>query len=124
VFSSNYFSSYKGTFVLKTSFDASFFYGFIGLSKTQQTETNLNHEYGHAVQADNVGMFKYTFNVAIPSLTANVLDRYEKLPYDYYGSPWELEADMLGGVNRTSDNTPWPEGTYNSYWDLIEMFWE
>ncbi|MBQ2816044.1 MAG: RICIN domain-containing protein, partial [Clostridia bacterium] len=46
VFSSNYFSSYKGTFVLKTSFDASFFYGFIGLSKTQQTETNLNHEYG------------------------------------------------------------------------------
>ena len=124
VFSSNYFSSYKGTFVLKTSFDASFFYGFIGLSKTQQTETNLNHEYGHAVQADNVGMFKYTFNVAIPSLTANVLDRYEKLPYDYYGSPWELEADMLGGVNRTSDNTIWPEGAYNSYWDLIEMFWE
>ena len=46
------------------------------------------------------------------------------MKYDYYGAPWEAEADMLGGVNRTSENTPWPTGAYGSYWDLIKMFWE
>lgn len=45
-----------------------------------------------------------------------------KLPYDYYGSPWEAEADRLGGVHRTEDNTPWPDGAYHSYGDLIRMF--
>ena len=50
--------------------------------------------------------------------------RKHKLKYDYYGAPWEAEADELGGVNRVNDNTPWPEGTYDSYRDLIKMFFE
>ena len=39
-----------------------------------------------------------------------------------HSSPWEAEADALGGVKRAHDNTPWPDGVYNSYWDLLEMF--
>ena len=122
VFSSNYFSNYKGAFVIKTSFSSSFSFGFIGLSQSQQNSNTLNHEYGHTVQMDNKGIFKYTLDVAVPSVTINILDRMDKLKYDYYGAPWEAEADMLGGVKRTRDNTPWPKGSYNSYFDLIKMF--
>ena len=61
-------------------------------------------------------------DVALPSLTANILWRMGKLPFDYYGSPWESEADAKGGVLRYSENTPWPAGSYNSYWDLIKLF--
>ena len=124
VFSSHYFSNYKGSLVIKTPFDASFSFGVIGLSKSQQNSDTLKHEYGHTVQLKNKGVVDYTMDVAIPSVTIKILRRNDKLPYSYYGAPWEAEADMFGGVNRTFDNTPWPEGTYNSYWDLIKMFWE
>ena len=124
VFDSNYFSGYKGSLVVKTPFDASFSFGIIGLSKDQQNSNTLNHEYGHTVQMNNKGLVKYTKEVAIPSITINVLDRMDKLPYDYYGAPWEAEADMLGGVDRKYNNEPWPEGAYTSYLDLIKLFWE
>ena len=76
------------------------------------------------LQLDNLGWGSYISEVALPSLTANILDRWGKLPYDYYGSPWESEADQLGGVIRQKDNTPWPKGAYNSYGDLIKMFFK
>jgi len=57
-------------------------------------------------------------------VTANVLDRMGKLDYDYYGAPWESGADLLGEADRTFNNTPWPEGSYDSYFDLIKMFWK
>ena len=124
VFSSNYFSNYNGALVVKTPFDASFSFGFIGLSTQQQNTNTLKHEYGHIVQMKNMGLVDYTVDVAIPSIIINILDRKHKLKYDYYGAPWEAEADILGGVNRTYNNTPWPNGAYTSYWDLIQMFWE
>ena len=124
VFSSNYFSNYKGTLVIKTSFDSSFSFGIIGLSRSRQNSNDLNHEYGHTVQMKNMDLADYIFDVAVPSVTINILDRKDNLKYDYYGAPWEAEADLLGGVNRKYDNTPWPEGAYTSYYDLIKMFWE
>lgn len=121
VFESNYFSNYKGVFVIKTPFDASFSLGIIGLSMQQQDEATLKHEYGHCIQLDNMGFCNYIRNVAIPSVGINLLSRAGKLPYDYYGAPWEAEADTLGGVNRTSDNTPWPVGSYSLLWDIFKM---
>ena len=122
VFSSNYFSCYNGVTVVKTPFDASFSFGVIGLSIYQQDEITLKHEYGHTVQMENMGLGNYLPNVFFPSITINILQRQGKLLYDYYGAPFEAEADALGGVNRTKDNTPWPEGFYQSYWDLIKLF--
>ena len=122
VFSSNYFSNYKGVLVVKTPLDASFSYGVIGLSKRQQRVNTLKHEYGHAVQLDNIGIIKYTTSVAIPSVTINILSRIDKLKYDYYGAPFEAEADKLGGVDRNYNNKPWPEGV--TYGDILKMFWE
>ncbi len=115
---------YKEVLVIKVPFDASFSFGIIGMSYLQMDSTTLNHEYGHAVQLQNKGFPVFLEEVAIPSVMANILDRMGKLKYDYYGSQWEAEADMLGGVNRTLYNTPWPEGVYNDPRDLLKMFWE
>ena len=50
------------------------------------------------------------------------------LPEEERDSPTMLmihwKDTILGGVNRHYDNTIWPENAYNSYWDLIVMFWE
>lgn len=97
-------------------------FGIIILGADVTSPTTIRHEYGHKRQFDNMGLVKYTVDVAIPSLTANILDRLDKLPYSYYGAPWEAGADYLGGVNRTTNNAPWPEDAYHSYWDLIKLF--
>ena len=122
VFNSNYFSSYNETLVVITPFDSSFSFGFIGLSHVQKNTNTLNHEYGHKLQLEERGWGEYITDVAVPSFTANMAHRTGNLPYDYYGSPWEAEADIKGGVKRNKDNTPWPEGSYDSYWDLIKLF--
>ena len=118
----NYFSAYNGALVIITPFRASFSFGFIGLSHTQRDLNTLNHEFGHKLQLDERGWCEYITDIAIPSFTANMLWRMGKLPYDYYGSPWESEADKKGGVQRYSNAKPWPAGSYNSYWDLIKLF--
>ena len=70
----------------------------------------------------SMGLLAYFVNVGVPSLTLNILRRTGNLNYDYYGAPWESEADKLGDVTRITDNTPWPDSAYNSYLDLIAMF--
>ena len=124
VFKANYFSSYYGTFVIMTPLECSFSFGFIGLSVENKKSSYLNHEYGHKLQLDERGWRGYIFDIAIPSFLANRLDGLNKLPYDYYGSPWEAEADVKGLVTRYEDNTPWPDGSYDSYWDLIKLFFK
>ena len=118
-----YCSLYKGVLVVKTPFDSSFSFGLIDLSSEQQNTDTLRHEYGHAVQLKEKGIGKYTTNVAIPSITINILDRNGKLAYDYYSYPWEAEANELGGsVLSQRWKDPLPEGGYKSYWDLIPLF--
>lgn len=125
VFSSNYFSNYKGTLVVKTPFDASFSFGFIGLSTQQQDTNTLKHEYGHTVQMKYMGIGSYVSDVVVPSVTINILDRKGKLPYDYFSYPWEAEANKLGGATLSQGWKPLlPEGGYTSYWDLIRLFFK
>lgn len=125
VISAHYFSAYKKTFVLKMpigSYGASFGILFIG-TKVRSIET-VKHEYGHKLQLKEKGWFSYVFRIAIPSLTANLLSRMGRLPYDYYGSVWEREADQLGEVNRQKDGQPWPVDFYRSYKDLLRLFFK
>ena len=118
-------SYYKGVLVVETSFDASFSYGFIGLSASQKNADTLKHEYGHTVQLKNMGIGSYIADVAIPSATINILSRLDKLPYDYYTYPFEAEANKLGGSALSdSRRPPLPEGEYTSYWDLIPLFFK
>jgi len=101
VFSANYFSNYKGVFVIKTSlFDAPFSFGVIVLTPQHQYADALNHEYGHYLQLEKYGLVQYFTKIAVPSLVCNLIDRVGWLPWYYYNSPWEYEADQLGGVVR------------------------
>lgn len=121
----HYFTSYKGTLVVNIPFNfppfnAGFSFGFIGLPEGTHTEEYLKHEYGHRVQLDNLGLSRYVLEVFLPSAIANVLVERKKVlsSLSYYGSPWEHEADVLGGVNRTGDNEPWPEEICRIYWNI------
>lgn len=38
--------------------------------------------------------------IAIPSVITNLIDRNN--PVDYYNMPWEITADMFGGVSRSN----------------------
>ena len=122
VFEANYFSSYEGKLVIITPFDASFSFGFIGLSNMQLNSNTLKHEYGHTLQLERMRMVDYIYNVVVPSLTNNLLDRMGKLPYDYYTYPWEAEANQLADVSISQDKPPLPPGGYSSYWDLLKLF--
>ena len=122
VLDANWFSSYKGVPVLKfPKGNNGCSVGIIIVGDTVDTET-IKHEYGHRLQLDQMGTWNYIKKVAIPSATIFALSQLVTLDYDYYGAPFEAEADALGGVNRTYNNTPWPDGFYNSYWDLVGMF--
>ena len=78
----------------------------------------------HFLQYKEKGRDAYVSEVAIPSITINILDRIGRLRYDDYGAPWEADADRRGGVVRTTWNTPWPDGAYNSHDDLFKMFFD
>ena len=124
VIEANYVSAYKGTVVIKIPGTSGASFGVMAVGNKVKSTNLVKHEYGHRLQLDDMGVINYTTDIAIPSVTANLLDRMGKLPYDYYGSPWEAGADELGGVCRTYNNTPWPEDACDSYGDLIKLFFE
>lgn len=121
VLSSRFFSYYKGIPVFKLPIGCNAAsLGIIILGRKVKSSAMLLHEYGHTLQLKSMGFFKYLFKIFIPSITANILDKLGKLPYDYYGSHWEKEADILGHVSRKCID--WPADAYSSYSDLIKMF--
>jgi hypothetical protein len=116
---------HKGTLVLKTSLDSSFSFKLIFMSPQQLNAETLRHEHGHTIQFQNKGLRQYLTDVAMPSITINMLDRMGKLPYDYFTYPWEAEANALGGSSLGQYGKPsLPEGGYNSYWDIFSLFFE
>ena len=120
VLNSKYVSFYKGMPVVRTNADRSGSFGVIALKRTEDilgdgkvimktgTVTDdgylvgshtLRHEYGHGVQQWNMGPIAYTFDVAIPSALKWGPWAAEGR---YYDAPWEMEADILGGVPADS----------------------
>jgi hypothetical protein len=62
---------------------------------------DLNHEYGHAVHASQVGLPVYAVTTAVPSLISAGLSSVSPwVRENYYSLPWERTADYLGGVDR------------------------
>ena len=100
-----FFSAYRGMNVIKnrlpgtTSF-CIFKTLFINGTKKKKYMTNadsVRHEYGHSLQEEYMGFFRYLKRVAIPSVKG-----YRKgLPTEeYYAQKWEHDADILGNVKR------------------------
>ena len=107
------FSFYNGKPVLMADlpFEGSAFsFGIIVIDDYYKEEyvqdssfsTTLNHEYGHAVHMEKVGVATYTATVAVPSLVCAGLSHvFSPVDKYYYSLPWERIADQFGGVDRT-----------------------
>ena len=95
VLNSNYFSSYKGVPVFRIEGNRSGSFGAIFLTRETNNRTNpedvVRHEYGHTKQLEQLGVTKYIFCIALPSWQ-------EWGTGNYYSKPWELTADIYGGV--------------------------
>ena len=87
-------SFYKGVPVFRTSFKRSGSFGAIFLV---QNETNdiVQHEFGHNVQQMLMDPITYGLMIFIPS-AAELGNRL------YYEKPWEISAEMFGGVKARS----------------------
>ena len=57
------------------------------------------------LQLQERGLFRYTWEVAIPSVTTYWMKQAGKTKYDYYTYPWEAEANTLGGASFAPSNT-------------------
>lgn len=90
----HYFSGYLGQIVFFGNWPngrSGSFGRFIGLHKNDKCDEEvLKHEHGHYVQYKMLGLVRYLFAIAIPSLLHN--------PRDYYSQLWEVTADIFGGV--------------------------
>ena len=123
VLSSHFFSSYKNTLIIRLpTGNIGISFGIIFLGHDVTEPVVIKHEYGHKLQFENMGITKYTTDVAIPSFLSNMLSRVNKLPYDYSGSPWESEANNLVNIRWVEEPIPWPKDAYQSYWELIKLF--
>ena len=92
---SNYFSAYKGVPVIRIGGNRSGSFGAIFLTKETNNRNNpedvLRHEYGHTEQLQQLGVVKYAIDIGIPS-ALEIGGGY------YYSRPWEITADIYGGV--------------------------
>ena len=97
---SYYFSAYKGRFVLRTGLSRSGSFGILFISRKANdrpaAEDVIRHEYGHAIQLKQIGFFSYLFRIFIPSVFEMGDDPV------YYRRPWEITADIYGGVRSRS----------------------
>jgi len=88
------FSGYKGQFVFFGEWltrRSGSFGRLMGLYGDNKEDLDiLNHEHGHYEQYLQIGFLKFLFAIAIPSLIHQ--------PADYYSQPWEVTADLFGGV--------------------------
>ena len=92
---SNYFSAYKGVPVVRIGGERSGSFGAIFLTRSANEDPNpedvVRHEYGHTKQLQQLGIVKYAIDIGIPS--ASNMGGSE-----YYNRPWEITADIYGGV--------------------------
>ncbi len=105
---SNYISFYKGVPIFRiASHKRSFSAGAIFLAKGRNEDT-LRHERGHNVQLMTMGIANYGLMIGMPSW-------YNWSSRSYYDRPWEITADIFGGVSgRTHSQADINRG----YWYL------
>ena len=92
-------SFYKGQPIIRGDFPGCLSFGVMLLDKGDWvTEDVLLHEHGHFKQLEILGVKKYAINIALPSLAGAITysgdDKY------YNSQPWEITADMFGGVKQ------------------------
>ena len=126
VLDSHYFSSYKGKFVIRTNMLRSGSFGVLFITHEEDKRWDkietVKHEYGHTIQLKQMGPVAYSFFIVLPSAM-------ELGTKSYYRKPWEITADMFGGVDlnlRTSDDALTQEHIEDGkeYWDIASDHFE
>ena len=101
VLKSNYFSCYKGVFVVRTDGNRSGSFGMMFITRETNErpypEDIVRHEYGHIKQLQQLGVVNYALTIALPSWR-------EWGSGEYYSKPWEVTADIYGGVQSRTHN--------------------
>ena len=96
VLESNYFSSYKGVPTFRIGGNRSGSFGAMFITRETNNrdypEDIVRHEYGHTLQLKQLGVIDYALCIALPSW-----QEWGTNP-NYYSRPWEITADVLGGV--------------------------
>ena len=101
VLEANYVSFYKGTLVIKVPGDVGLSFGIIILGNDVDEADDVKHEYGHKLQYNDLGPYRYLAVVAIPSLATYWLsEKNDWVDKNYYNMPWEYDADKRMGVSR------------------------
>ena len=101
VLNARFFSFYKGRLAVKIAGfkDRSFSIGAMFISPKLEAGDQyaidiVKHEYGHTLQLSRLGFFRYMRYIAIPSMKSDPDDP------GYFALPWEITADIYGGVDR------------------------
>ena len=115
------FAFYKGVPVIKVSSmetsGLSLYIIFLG-SDVKSVNT-VRHEYGHTMQLAQLGLRNYLVWVGLPSKYYFDQTMNEKYSWDeYYERPWELIADVYGGVNVTHSASAYRSAEI--YWFLAK----
>ena len=96
VLESNYFSSYNGVPTFRICGNRSGSFGAMFITRETNNrdypEDIVRHEYGHTLELKQLGVIDYALCIALPSW-----QEWGTNP-NYYSRPWEITADVLGGV--------------------------
>ena len=120
---SNKVSFYRGVPVFRTDDGSSSSFMYILLTKDGFEGTSghywspediLKHEWGHSIQQMTYGPIPYLVNIGIPSAFIDNSD----------DAPWEITADLLGGVDRNYNSDDIQKG-WDYFWRgrLVGSFW-
>lgn len=93
VLSSKKVSFYKGVPVFKFNYNRSGSFLAIFLYNRTSNINTIRHEWGHNIQQLILGPIKYGLCIGLPSWL-------EWSNNSYYDRPWEITADIFGGVTR------------------------
>lgn len=114
VFNAKKVSFYKGVPIFKFNYNRSGSFLAIFMTRGRESSTTLRHEFGHNIQQLILGPINYLLCVGLPSWQ-EWSNRY------YYDRPWEITADILGGVTtRKHKNVDIQRGY--SFLDISAMF--
>ena len=89
-------------------------FGGIWLTRSEKSIDVVKHERGHSTQLMMMGLATFVFTVAIPSaacLGHHFYREGDSPEINYYRTPWETLADLLGGAGfahcRSEKKTAW-----------------
>lgn len=102
IFATNFISAYRGQLVLKVPFEGrSASLGPVMVLMNDvvndvEGRELIRHEWGHFVEFQRLGWFRYFVGIGIPSWRGGYASVAQRGPY--YAQPWEIFADLFGGV--------------------------